>query len=98
MQVIRNELISKFEMESRTAKTLHTKEINKSLETRRKELNVELEKEVKLKWDMHNKDLYSIKQKLFEEMEQVITKHAQGVSNIQTKQVESQKFIEKQCY
>jgi hypothetical protein len=39
VQATRDELISEFERETRTIETLHTKEINRALQTQRSELN-----------------------------------------------------------
>jgi hypothetical protein len=44
---------------------------------------------------MHNKELESIKQNLSEEMEQIKTKHAQEVSNLQTDKLNPKSLLSK---
>jgi hypothetical protein len=94
VQAVRDELTSKFERATRVADNFKTKELNRSLQTQKDEMNAEFNQKAQLEWDTHLKDFKSTKVNLCEEIEHIKREHAKEISHLQINLGETKRFIE----
>jgi hypothetical protein len=67
---VKYRLTSEFENAARVVDTLNTKNLNRSLQAQRDQMNAEFEIMIKTQWDTHNRELEAERQKLKTTMEE----------------------------
>jgi len=98
LKVVKDKLIAEFEEATRVVATINTKNLNKSLQMKKDEMNTEYERRSHTQQDTHVRELECMKLKFGDEIKQLKKEHTGEDAKIQMELTQSKGIMDQQSF